>query len=129
MSHCRKANVRVKPIDASISYGRARTIKEIDELEASLNELEIRVTQMDASLLTLNRRFLELTEMRYVLREAATFFDEVCALSCSYFYLLYVNQKRLNRVGTLQFHMKNKGYLSDVIQIWNHRHLPVNKLS
>jgi V-type H+-transporting ATPase subunit a len=67
----------MKLVDPHGSYGRSRTIKEMDELEGTLNDLEGRISQMNSSYLTLNNRFLELTEMRYVLRETSVLFEEV----------------------------------------------------
>jgi V-type H+-transporting ATPase subunit a len=49
----------------------------VDDLDARLAELERRMVQMNASYETMNKRFLELTEMKYVLRETAFIFDEV----------------------------------------------------
>ncbi|KAI8819827.1 V-type ATPase, V0 complex, 116kDa subunit family [Fimicolochytrium jonesii] len=72
----RKAEVISRPLDSSMYYGRSRTQQEIDELEERLNEHEGRVQQMNTSLETLNKRYLELTELRHVLRETAMFFDE-----------------------------------------------------
>lgn len=61
-------------------YARSRTQQEIDELEERLNDHESRIQQMNTSLETLNKRYLELTELRHVLRETAIFFDEVCGI-------------------------------------------------
>ena len=58
-------------------YGRTRTQQEIDELEERLGEHESRVHQLNNSLETLNKRYLELTELRHVLRETSVFFEEV----------------------------------------------------
>ena len=48
-----------------------------------MSEHEAKLAQMNASHEQLNRRFLELTEMRHVLRETAFFFDQVI-----FYYLL-----------------------------------------
>jgi hypothetical protein len=48
---------------------------EIDELDAKLTDLESRLLQMNSSLKTLSQRYLELTELRHVLRETAIFFE------------------------------------------------------
>ncbi|TPX59323.1 hypothetical protein PhCBS80983_g02539 [Powellomyces hirtus] len=71
-----KAEVPVRSMDSSLYYGRSRTQQEIDELEERLNDHDARVQQMNTSLETLNKRYLELTELRHVLRETAIFFDE-----------------------------------------------------
>src|SRR4051794_22187764 len=73
----RKAEIPIRPLDSSTYYARSRTQQEIDELEERLNDHESRIQQMNTSLETLNKRYLELTELRHVLRETATFFDEV----------------------------------------------------
>lgn len=52
-----------------------RSQQEIDQLDATLNELEARLVQMNSSQESLNKRFLELTETRHVLRETAAFFQ------------------------------------------------------
>ena len=48
----------------------------MDELEAKLAELEDRIKHMNASQLTLNKKYLELTELRLVLSESAHFFQQ-----------------------------------------------------
>jgi len=59
------------------NFGRNRSLQEIDEMAAKINEHDTRVHQMNISQETLNRRFLELTELKYVLRESAVFFQQV----------------------------------------------------
>jgi hypothetical protein len=56
---------------------RIRSLQEMDELDEQLKEYETRIVQMNSSQETLNRRFLELTELRHVLRETVRFFEEV----------------------------------------------------
>lgn len=53
----------------------ARTAREIDELEERLTLHESRVLQMNSSYATLQKRYLELAELRHVLRETAGFFQ------------------------------------------------------
>ena len=77
MGQCEKQGIKVKPIIPSKGYSRARTVQEIDELDAKLSEIEGRMSQMNASYDTMSKRFLELTEMKHVLRETAFVFDEV----------------------------------------------------
>lgn len=74
---CEKSNITVKAIHPSNGYARSRSVQEIDDLEGRLAELERRMVQMNASYETMNTRYLELTEMKYVLRETAFIFDEV----------------------------------------------------
>ncbi|KAJ1553766.1 H(+)-transporting V0 sector ATPase subunit a, partial [Cladochytrium tenue] len=70
-----KAEIPIKTATASV-YARARTHQEIDELEERLAEHEGRIQQMNTSQETLNKRFLELTELRHVLKETTIFFEE-----------------------------------------------------
>ncbi|TPX33003.1 hypothetical protein SmJEL517_g03985 [Synchytrium microbalum] len=71
-----KATLPIRPFTGSMYYARSRTQQEIDELDERLVEHEARVLQMNNSLETLNKRYLELTELRHVLRETAIFFEE-----------------------------------------------------
>ncbi|KAJ3007269.1 H(+)-transporting V0 sector ATPase subunit a [Thoreauomyces humboldtii] len=75
-SQIRKVELPVRTLDSGMYHGRSRTQQEIDELEEKLNDHDARVQQMNTSLETLNKRYLELTELRHVLRETAIFFDE-----------------------------------------------------
>ena len=54
-----------------------RSLREIDELEQRLLDLEGRMTQLNHSHDSLNRKFLELNELKHVLRETGHFFSEV----------------------------------------------------
>jgi V-type H+-transporting ATPase subunit a len=82
-----KATLPIRPVNLS-QYARARTFQEIDELEERLSEHDGRIQQMNTSQETLNKRYLELTELRHVLKETSVFFDEVsvpgslCASRC-----------------------------------------------
>jgi V-type H+-transporting ATPase subunit a len=58
-------------------FGRNKSLQEIDEMAVKIQEHDPRVHQMNVSQETLNRRFLELTELKYVLRETAFFFQQV----------------------------------------------------
>lgn len=70
-----KAEIPIKMAQAS-AFVRARTQQEVDELEERLSEHESRIQQMITSQETLNKRFLELTELRHVLKETSIFFDK-----------------------------------------------------
>ncbi|KAI8376335.1 V-type ATPase, V0 complex, 116kDa subunit family [Radiomyces spectabilis] len=72
-----KADIPQRPLTAATSMSRARSAQEIDDLEEKLREHEIRVSQMNSSYETLQRRYLQLTELRHVLRETNVFFQEV----------------------------------------------------
>lgn len=54
---------------------------EIDELAERSENLEQRVSDLNESYETLKKREVELTEWRWVLREAGGFFDRVCVLN------------------------------------------------
>jgi V-type H+-transporting ATPase subunit a len=88
ITQCEKASINIKPALIGTSYTRPRTVQELDELQAKLVEVEQRLLQMNTSQDTLNKRYLELTEMRHVLRETAYFFEEVNFL-CIVLYLIY----------------------------------------
>ena len=77
MTQADKTHVRLKPIDPAAPFARARTYQELTEMESQLSVHESRVVQMNNSKETLNKRFLELTELKHVLKETAVFFDEV----------------------------------------------------
>ena len=75
-SHATKLDILMKPAsEAAIT--RTRSQQEIDDMELQLNEIEKKILQMNASQETLNKRYLELTELRHVIRETAIFFEEV----------------------------------------------------
>lgn len=54
-----------------------RAAQTIDELDTTLAEHELRLTQMNDSYQTLSERTKELIEARHVLRETAVFFEKV----------------------------------------------------
>ena len=56
---------------------RARSALEIDNLQEVLREHETRLVELTGSYEQLQNRYLELTELRHVLRETAAFFEEV----------------------------------------------------
>jgi V-type H+-transporting ATPase subunit a len=55
----------------------APSASEIDELADRCQNLENRISSLNESYETLKKREVELTEWRYVLREAGGFFDRV----------------------------------------------------
>jgi len=55
---------------------RVRNAQEVDDLEDKIKEHERRISQMNSSYETLQKRYLELTEARYVLKETAVYFEE-----------------------------------------------------
>ena len=56
----------------------ATSASEIDELADRSQSLEQRISSLNESYETLKKREVELTEWRWVLREAGGFFDRVC---------------------------------------------------
>ena len=56
----------------------ATSASEIDELADRCQSLEQRIASLNDSYETLKKRQMELTEWRWVLREAGGFFDRVC---------------------------------------------------
>lgn len=75
LNQAEKSNIILKPGDTTLSYSLNRNQHEIDQLDFTLTELESRILQMNNSEESLNLKYLELTEMRHVLRETATFFQ------------------------------------------------------
>jgi V-type H+-transporting ATPase subunit a len=76
MAQLEKAGIKVRNSgNITPTSTRPRTLQEIDELDAQLVDLEKKFNQMNNSMETLNKRFLELTELRHVLRETAYFFE------------------------------------------------------
>ncbi|KAI7831822.1 V-type ATPase, V0 complex, 116kDa subunit family [Gamsiella multidivaricata] len=74
-----KAEIPIRPSIPSSYMTRARSRQELDDLEERLSEHENRLLQMNNSHETMQRRFLELTELKHVLRETAEFFEEAAS--------------------------------------------------
>lgn len=72
-----KSEIPSRSLTTATYYARARSAQEIDDLEERLREHEIRILQMNNSHETLQRKYLQLTELRHVLRETAVFFEQV----------------------------------------------------
>jgi V-type H+-transporting ATPase subunit a len=58
-------------------FSSARTAQEVDDLEENLKNYENRISQMNTSYETLLQRYLQLTELRHVLKESSVFFEQV----------------------------------------------------
>ncbi|KNE58695.1 hypothetical protein AMAG_04249 [Allomyces macrogynus ATCC 38327] len=71
-----KANVTINTTRRGPSPNSARRQQELDELDALLADTEARILQMNSSQAAFNKTFLELTELRHVLRETTSFFEE-----------------------------------------------------
>ncbi|RKP15458.1 V-type ATPase, V0 complex, 116kDa subunit family [Piptocephalis cylindrospora] len=71
-----KAEIPVRPVpEHGDLLSRPRTTQQMDELESAINAHEARVLQLNNSHEALLRRSLELTEMKHVLHETASFFS------------------------------------------------------
>ncbi|KAG0274443.1 H(+)-transporting V0 sector ATPase subunit a [Linnemannia exigua] len=71
-----KVGIHVRPSIPSTHLSRARSRQELDDLEERISEHENRLLQMNNSHETMQRRYLELTELKHVLRETSDFFQE-----------------------------------------------------
>ncbi|KAF9106752.1 H(+)-transporting V0 sector ATPase subunit a [Mortierella sp. GBA35] len=74
-----KAEIPVRTTLSNSYSSRARSRQELDDLEERLSEHENRLLQMNNSHETMQRRFLELTELKHVLRETSDFFQEAAS--------------------------------------------------
>ncbi|KAK1774861.1 V-type ATPase, V0 complex, 116kDa subunit family [Copromyces sp. CBS 386.78] len=70
-----KAGIPLRKLDLDVDTLAPPTTTEIDELAERAQSLEQRVSSLNESYETLKRREVELTEWRWVLREAGGFFD------------------------------------------------------
>ncbi|KAK1761054.1 V-type proton ATPase subunit A [Echria macrotheca] len=70
-----KAGIPLRKLDLDVDTLAAPTTTEIDELAERSQSLEQRVSSLNESYETLKKREVELTEWRWVLREAGGFFD------------------------------------------------------
>ncbi|KAJ2958854.1 hypothetical protein NQZ79_g5578 [Umbelopsis isabellina] len=71
-----KSEISSRTLTSANYHARARSAQEIDDLEERLREHEVRILQMNNSHETLQRKYLQLTELRHVLRETAVFFEQ-----------------------------------------------------
>ncbi|KAI9845982.1 MAG: H(+)-transporting V0 sector ATPase subunit a [Sclerophora amabilis] len=70
-----KASIPLRPLPSTVNELAAPSASEIDELADRSESLEQRVASLNDSYETLKKREVELTEWRWVLREAGGFFD------------------------------------------------------
>ncbi|KAL7266582.1 H(+)-transporting V0 sector ATPase subunit a [Rhizina undulata] len=70
-----KNSIIVRPVPNNANLTAASSSSEIDTLADRAEALESRITQLNASYETLQKRWVELIERRWVLREAGGFFD------------------------------------------------------
>ncbi|RIA99172.1 V-type ATPase family [Glomus cerebriforme] len=69
-----KSEIPIRPLTGTSA--RVRNAQEVDDLEDKIKEHERRISQMNSSYEILQKRYLELTEARHVLKETAVYFDE-----------------------------------------------------
>ncbi|KAI1867213.1 uncharacterized protein JN550_007265 [Neoarthrinium moseri] len=74
-SQMEKAGIPLRKLDLDVETLAAPTTHEIDELAERSQSLETRVASLNESYETLKKREVDLTEWRWVLREAGGFFD------------------------------------------------------
>lgn len=76
-----KSSIPMRPSHEFQNNLAAPSASEIDELADRSESLEQRVSSLNDSYETLKKREVELTEWRWVLREAGGFFDRVPTVS------------------------------------------------
>lgn len=74
-SQMEKAGISIRKFDPDVDTLTPPTTTEVDELAERAQTLEQRVSSLNESYETLKKREVELTEWRWVLREAGGFFD------------------------------------------------------
>lgn len=74
----KKSEIPMRSIYEFDNTMAATSATEIDELSDRSQTLEQRISSLNDSYETLKKREVELTEWRWVLREAGGFFDRVC---------------------------------------------------
>ncbi|KAI7904283.1 V-type ATPase, V0 complex, 116kDa subunit family [Cokeromyces recurvatus] len=75
-SQIEKLGIPIISVSSDKFVTAAHTAQEIDDLEELLNNHERHIIQMNSSYETLLHRFLQLTELRYVLKESSIFFEQ-----------------------------------------------------
>ncbi|KAF8247886.1 V0/A0 complex, 116-kDa subunit of ATPase [Wilcoxina mikolae CBS 423.85] len=70
-----KNGIMVRPVPNNANLGAAPSAADIDSLSERASALEERISQLNNSYETLQNRWVELIEYRWVLREAGGFFD------------------------------------------------------
>ncbi|CAG8497086.1 287_t:CDS:10 [Paraglomus brasilianum] len=71
-----KLEIPIRPLTGDASAVRARSVLEIDELEEQINVYERRITQLNNSYESMQKRYLRLTEQRHVLKETGVFLEQ-----------------------------------------------------
>lgn len=122
-----KNGVMVRPVENNASLTAAPSVAEIDNLAERAQTLEGRISQLNQSHETLQKRWVELVEYRWVLREAGGFFDrahhqadDIRRNSSDEAPLLEdiehsVSQGSSGNAGELSFQTMNIGFVAGVI--------------
>lgn len=122
-----KNGVMVRPVENNASLTAAPSAAEIDNLAERAQTLEGRISQLNQSHETLQKRWVELIEYRWVLREAGGFFDrahhqadDIRRNSSDEAPLLEdvehsVSQGNSGNAGELSFQTMNIGFVAGVI--------------
>ncbi|QSL65799.1 hypothetical protein MERGE_000077 [Pneumocystis wakefieldiae] len=72
----KKANIKIVTADNNDNIGRASNSHEIDEIFEKASFFEGRIRSLNESYRTLEKQYLELLELRYVLEETEQFFNK-----------------------------------------------------
>jgi V-type H+-transporting ATPase subunit a len=91
-----KGSIPMRSIYEFNNVTAAASASEIDELVDRTNNLENRISSLNESYETLKRREVELTEWRWVLREAGSFFDRVSSSNSQINKMLICHKARGN---------------------------------
>ncbi|BFZ60517.1 H(+)-transporting V0 sector ATPase subunit a [Saitoella coloradoensis] len=74
-AQCEKYGIQVKAVPQDAVNTRAPSSNEIDQLSEKTSQFEQRLKHLNESTETLEKRYVELVELRHVLRETGVFFD------------------------------------------------------
>ncbi|ORY77295.1 V-type ATPase, V0 complex, 116kDa subunit family [Protomyces lactucae-debilis] len=70
------AGIQIAPLDYDNISAAAPTVQEVDELAERTRHYEERINSLNGSHETLQRRYVELIELRHVLKQTGGFFDQ-----------------------------------------------------
>lgn len=69
----------------------------LNYLQATFEKLENELREVNQNAEALKRNFLELTELKHILRKTQVFFDEVCMHICLTYLFMYIGASSANR--------------------------------
>lgn len=75
------AGIQIAPLDYDLISSQAPSVQEIDELADRTTHYEQRIDSLNESHETLQKRYIELVELRHVLKETSSFFDQASGQS------------------------------------------------